>query len=105
MYLLKLIDFVCKIEEKRYHHYQYYFYCRYCYYYYYLYLGLDSTFPREQVAPSNCRPVKPTLQYFLSNAAFCKSFMLLFTSNFFSRSFNLFDVTPRAPITTGTITT
>ena len=31
--------------------------------------------------------------------------MLLFTSNFFSQFFNLFDVTPRAPFATGTTTT
>ena len=39
-----------------------------------------------------------------SYAVFCKSSKLLFTCNFFGQSFSLFDVTPRAPITTGTIT-
>ena len=39
-----------------------------------------------------------------SYAAFCKSSKLLFTCNFFGQSFSLFDVIPRAPITTGTIT-
>ena len=40
-----------------------------------------------------------------SNAAFCKSSMLLFTFNFFCQHFNLLDVTPRASITTETTTT
>ena len=58
----------------------------------------SGTFPREQVAPSNQRSLAVP-----NNAAFCKSSILLFTSNFFShQSFNLFGVGHRAPITTGT---
>ena len=35
-----------------------------------------------------------------SNVAFCKSSLLLFTSNFVSQTSNFFDVIARAPITT-----
>ena len=66
-----------------------------------VYLPVDSgIFPREQVASINLRSLGFTIFAVLNNAAFCKSSM-----NFLSQSFNLFDVTPRAPITNGTTAT
>ena len=57
------------------------------------------------VAPSTLTSLVLTLQLFqFQSMMLFKSSMLLFTSSFFIPSFNPFDVTRRAPITTGVTT-
>ena len=90
-----------------YYYYHYYYYYYYSYYYDYVYLGLvgsSGIFPTCIQKPQVSRTCL-TIFAVPSNAAFCKSSILLFMSNFLTQSFNLFDVTPRAPINTGTNTT
>ena len=75
-----------------YYYYHYYYY--YSYYYGYVYLGLvgsSGIFPSCIQQPQVSRTC---LIIFAvpSNAAFCKSSIPLFMSNFLTQSFNLFDI-------------
>ena len=66
----------------------------------------SGIFPREQVTASNRKSLELVLQFLQFQAmllcakALCYSLCL----NFSNQSFNLFNVTPRAPITIGTTT-
>ena len=91
--------------------YYHYYHC-YCYYYYgSAYLGLVGSLLQYISFGARCtqqpQVSRTCLTIFAvpSNAVFCKSPVLHFTFSIFSHSFNLFDVTPRSLIITGTTPT